>query len=311
MSRSAPRVGRIAGWRRAHRGALGDALGRLLGRPIASLLTVAVLALAVALPLCLGGLVKEAQRFSAGLRESRDIAVFMAPLVNQARATGLAQRWLGDPRVGEVLLRSPDEGLAELRADAGLAPTLAVLERNPLPWVLLVAPAAGVDDHALVAELRAEPDVDQVLHDAAWRERLASWLGLAQQLALLAAGLLGAGLVLVVGNTVRLEIQDRSEEILTLRLLGATDRWVRRPFLYLGALYGGLAGLLAGTVTWLAGNWLAPALGRLVASYGGSFRLVLWSPTELLAVAGLAALLGISGAALAVGHHLRQAESTA
>lgn len=306
-----PGIGRLAGWRRAHRGALADALGRLLGRPFASLLTLAVLALAVAFPLVLGGLVKEAQRFSAGLRESRDVAVFLKPAADQARAGAMAERWRADPRVIEVLLRSPDDGLAELQADAGLAPTLAVLERNPLPWVLLVVPAAAVDDHALVAALRAEDEVDQVLHDAAWRERLAAWLGLARRLAWLAAGLLGAGLVLVVGNTVRLEVQDRSEEILTLRLLGATDRWVRRPFLYLGALYGGLAGLLACALAWLTSSWLTPALGRLIASYGGSFRLVLWSPPELLAVVALAALLGISGAAMAVGHHLRQSESTA
>ena len=310
MSRGT-RIGGLAAWRRAHRGALGDALGRLSDRPFASLLTLAVLALAVALPLCLGGLVKEAQRFSAGLRESRDVAVFLDPAVDAATARALAARWQGDPRVAEVLLRSPDEGLAELQADRALAPTLAVLERNPLPWVLLVAPKAGADDHALVEMMRAEGGVDQVVHDAAWRERLAAWLALARHLALLTAALLGAGLVLVVGNTVRLEVQDRSEEILTLRLLGATDAWVRRPFLYLGALLGGVAGLLAGLLAWLAGSWLAAPLARLVASYGSSFRLVLWSPGELLAVAALAALLGMAGAALAVGHHLRQSESSA
>ncbi|MCK7592404.1 permease-like cell division protein FtsX [Pseudomarimonas salicorniae] len=310
MSRG-PRIGGFAAWRRAHRTALADALGRLAARPFASLLTLAVLALAVALPLCLGGLVKEAQRFSAGLRESRDIAVFLDPAADSAAARTAAARWNADPRVAEVVLQSPEQGLSELQADRALAPTLAVLERNPLPWVLLVAPREGADDHALVEALRAEPGVDQVVHDAAWRERLAAWLQLARHLALLAAALLGAGLVLVVGNTVRLEIQDRSEEILTLRLLGATDRWVRRPFLYLGALYGGLAGAIAGGVTWLAGSWLAPPLARLVASYGGSFRLVLWSASELLAVAALAALLGMAGAAAAVGHHLRQSESTA
>lgn len=308
---SAARIGGMAAWRRAHRGALGDALGRLAQRPFASLLTLSVLALAVALPLCLGGLVKEAQRFSSGLRESRDIAAFLDPSADAATAQTLAARWAARPGVAEVLARSPEEGLAELRSDASLAPTLRVLEHNPLPWVLLLVPEGGADDHALVEALRADPTVDQVLHDAAWRERLAAWLALARQLAWLAALLLGAGLALVVGNTIRLEIQDRAEEILTLRLLGATNAYLRRPFLYLGALYGGLAGLLAGALAWFSGAWLAPALERLVASYGSSFRLVLWSPAELLAVAACAAVLGMLGAALAVGHHLRQSESTA
>ena len=308
---SPTRIGGFAAWRRAHRLALADALGRLGGRPFASLLTLAVLALAVLLPLLLGGLVKEAQRFTAALRESRDIAVFLDPAADAAAAQAAAARWQADPRVQEVILRSPDEGLAELRADRSLAPTLAVLERNPLPWVLLLVPQSGADDHALVAALREEPGVDQLVHDAVWRERLSAWLAMARHLALLAAALLGVGLVLVVGNTVRLEIQDRSEEILTLRLLGATDAWVRRPFLYLGALFGGAAGLLAGALCWLAAAWMAPALGRLLASYGNSFGLVLWSPTELLVVALCAALLGMAGATLAVGHHLRQSESTA
>jgi cell division transport system permease protein len=308
---SAPRGGGLAAWRRAHRQALGEALGRLGARPFASLLTLAVLALAVAVPLCLGGLVKEAQRFSSGLRESRDIAVFLQPRLEARAAQALALQWQSDPRVAEVLLRSPEQGLEELKADRALAPTLAVLERNPLPWVLLMVPQPQTDDHALVEALRGSAEVDQVVHDAAWRERLSAWLGLARHLAWLAAALLGAGLVLVVGNTVRLEIQDRADEVLTMRLLGATDRWVRRSFLYLGALYGGLAGLAAAGVAWLTGAWLAPPLARLLASYGNDFRLVLWTPGELLVVAFGAALLGMAGAALAVGHHLRQAESSA
>lgn len=308
---SAPRLGGFAAWRRAHRLAVGDALGRIGARPFASLLTLAVLALAVTVPLCLGGLVKEAQRFSSGLRESRDIAVFLQAHLDARAAQAVAARWQADPRVREVLLRSPEQGLQELKADRALGPTLAVLERNPLPWVLLMVPHSQADDHALVEALRGETEVDQIVHDAAWRERLSAWLDLARHLAWLAAALLGAGLVLVVGNTVRLEIQDRAEEVLTLRLLGATDRWVRRPFLYLGALYGGLAGLAAATATWITGAWLAAPLGRLLASYGNDFRLVLWSPGELLAVALGSALLGMAGAALAADHHLRQAESSA
>jgi cell division transport system permease protein len=275
----------VAAWRRAHAGACALGLRRLAARPLGSLLTVAVLALAIALPLCLGGLVKDAGRFTAALRDSRDIAVFLDPAAGEAAARRLAARWQADPRVAGVQLRSPEDGLDELRA--------------------------GGDDHALAAALRAEPEVDAVQHDAAWRERLAAWLGLAARLALLTAALLGAALVLVVGNTVRLELQDQREAVLTLRLLGATQAWVRRPYLYLGAAYGLAAGVLAALLTRLAAAALAPPLARLVDSYGGSFRLLLWTPPELLGVVVLAGLLGVLGAWLAAGHHLRQAESAA
>jgi cell division transport system permease protein len=301
----------VAAWRRAHAGACALGLRRLAARPLGSLLTVAVLALAIALPLCLGGLVKDAGRFTAALRDSRDIAVFLDPAAGEAAARRLAARWQADPRVAGVQLRSPEDGLDELRAEEGLAPALAALDGNPLPWVLLLVPRAGGDDHALAAALRAEPEVDAVQHDAAWRERLAAWLGLAARLALLTAALLGAALVLVVGNTVRLELQDQREAVLTLRLLGATQAWVRRPYLYLGAAYGLAAGVLAALLTRLAAAALAPPLARLVDSYGGSFRLLLWTPPELLGVVVLAGLLGVLGAWLAAGHHLRQAESAA
>jgi cell division transport system permease protein len=303
--------GGFAGWGRAHRAALGVGLRRLGARPLGSLLTVAVLALAIALPLCLGGLVKEADRFSGALRDSRDIAVFLDPALDETAARQLAARWEADPRVATVTVRSPDDGLAELRAQEGLAAALDALEGNPLPWVLLLVPRAGSDDHALAAALRTEAQVDEVQHDAAWRQRLAAWLGLAERLAWITAWLLGAALVLVVGNTVRLELQDQRDSVLTLRLLGATDAYVRRPFLYLGAAFGLAAGLLAVLLTEAASRALAPPLARLIDSYGGSFRLLLWSPAELAAVVALAGLLGVLGAWLAAGHHLRQAESAA
>jgi len=303
--------GGLAAWRRAHADALADCVRRLLSRPWGSLLTIAVLALAIALPLCLGGLVKEAERFSGSLRDSRDMAVFLDPAGDADAAERLAESLRADPRIHEVQLRSPEEGLAELRSQGDLAPALLALEHNPLPWVLLVVPARGVDDHALAEALRQREGVDQVQHDARWRERLAAWLAVAQRLAAIAAVLLGSALLLVIGNTVRLEIEDRAEEILTLRLLGASDAYVRRPFLYLGASYGLLAGVSAVALTLGAARAVAPALERLVDSYGGGFRLLLWPTGELAAVVLLAAILGTVGARVAVGHHLRQAESSA
>lgn len=299
---------RLAAWRSGHRRAAWNSLSRLLGRPFGSTLTVAVLALAIALPLCLLVLVGEVERVSRPLRDSRELAVFLPPSGEQTAAASFAARWQADPRLQAVELRSPDDGLAELRSMRDLGEALAALEHNPLPWVVLLMPRPGVDDHALAAELRGLEGVDYVQHDAAWRDRLNAWLALSRRLVAVLGGLLGVTLLLVVGNTVRLDVRAQAEEIGVLRLLGAEDGFIRRPFLYLGAWYGVAAGLLAGLLVAAVLGALAPAMGSLVDSYGGP-----WSPPRLSlgswALALLAAvLLGVLGARLAVGHHLRQAE---
>lgn len=303
--------GRLRAWRDAHLAGLLSALGRLLARPFGSLLTLSVLALAIALPLCLAAFVKEAGRFAGAFNDSRDISVFLRPELDAAAARAFAERHRGDARVAALELRSPEQGLEELREMRDLDEALQALEHNPLPWMLVIAPAASADDHALAEELRALPEVDLLQHDARWRERLAAWLALGRQLAWLAALLLGAGVVLVVANTVRLEVQARAEEIATLRLLGATDAFVRRPYLYLGAWYGLFSGLGALAVAGAAAWSLSPLLEALISSYGSRFSLLGASVGELALVVGAAMVLGVLGAFLAVGHHLRQAESQA
>lgn len=296
-----------AAWRESHRRAFFASLRRLAGRPWATVLTVTVMAVALALPLCLGLVLAELQRFSGSLRESRELAVFLQPGGDGAAATAFVESLGKDPEVAGVVLRSPDEGLAELRALDALGGALEVLDYNPLPWVALVEPTAAADDAQLAERLRAAPGVDFVQHDAQWRRRLGAWLGLGQRVTAVAALLLGLGVLLVVGNTVRLDIQDRQAEIATVRLLGASAAWIRRPFLYLGMLYGSLAGALALLLALAVQRVLAAPVSTLVDSYGGDFRLLGLTPQAALAALGAALLLGWLGARLAVGHHLREA----
>lgn len=307
----ATRRGSFAGWRDAHLASAADGLLRLGRRPLGTLMTVLVLALAIALPVCLGVVIKEVERFSGALNDSRDLTVFLRPQLDAVAAEAFAAQHRGDPRIARLELRSPDQGLAELREMRDLGEALQALDRNPLPWVAVIVPTPSSDDHALAESLRALPEVDLLQHDARWRERLAAWLALGRQVALLAALLLGLGVLLVIGNTVRLEVQGRAEEIATLRLLGATRGFVRRPFLYLGAWYGLLAGVVGLMIVIAAGAALAAPLQQLVSSYGSEVRLLTTRPLELVGVLGVAVLLGVSGAFLAVGHQLRQAESQA
>jgi cell division transport system permease protein len=304
------RLGRVWAWRDAHLYSLLSSFGRIGTRPWATALTVGVMAIALALPLCLMLVLDEVGRFSGSLRDSRELAVFLQPDADQAAAEVLAAELAADPRLSSLQLRSPEQGLEELRAVQDLAGALDVLEQNPLPYVLLATPAAGIDEAALVSELRARPEADFVQHDAQWRQRLSGWLALGQRFAQVVAALLALGVLLVVGNTVRLDIHGRADEIATLRLLGATDGFVRRPFLYLGAWYGALAGVFALLLALAARGALEPAVASLVSSYSGDFALAtLRADYALLLLCGSIAL-GWIGAYLAVGHHLRHVEGS-
>ena len=305
--RSGIRVGeRLGAWRDLHFYSLFSSLGRLAQRPWATLLTVGVMAVALSLPLLLAMLLGNVERLSGTFRESRDVSLFLKPEIDLATARTVADQVSGQAGVEHVLLRTPDEGMAEFREMADFAGALALLDENPLPSVLVITPQSGADGEDLARTLRGLPQADFVQHDAQWRTKLGAWLALGRHLTALTAALLGLGALLVVGNTVRLDIQDRAEEIRTVQLLGATDGFVRRPFLYLGACYGLLAGILALLVVMLARVLLEAPVSALVENYGGGFDLRGLSLPIIAASLAGAIVLGWLGAWLAAGHHLRR-----
>ena len=297
---------RLGAWRDLHLYSLVSSLGRLVQRPWATLLTVGVMAVALALPLCLALILGNVERVSGSFREAREVSLFLKPGLEADQTQALREQVQRLPGVESVVLRSPDEGLAEFRQMADFAGALALLDYNPLPAVLVATPQPDADAAALAETLRDLPDADFVQHDAEWRARLGAWLGFGRRMTFLAAALLGLGALLVVGNTVRLDIQGRAEEIQTVQLLGATDGFVRRPFLYLGAWYGALAALLALALAFGARYALQAPVTALVESYGSAFELRGIDGLGALAVLGAAMALGWLGAWLAAGHHLRQ-----
>lgn len=300
---------RLRAWREQHLHALVSSLGRLAARPVASGLTIGVMAIAIALPLGLALAMGNLERFSGSVAESREIGVFLDPAVDGDRAGALARELEARDDVAGVRVRTPDEGLEEFRAMSDLAGAMEALDDNPLPYVLVVQPRDDRGD-ALAEALRALPEAEVVQHDAAWRQRLSAWLAFGERLVQVVAVLLGLGVLLVVGNTVRLDIGSRAEEIGVLQHLGATDGFVRRPFLYLGAWYGLAAGLGALALLAAAGLALQGRLSALVASYGSQFTLAGPGWRGTLALVAGAAAMGWLGAWLATGHHLRQTRPT-
>ena len=299
---------RLRAWREHHVYSLVSSLGRFFQRPFATLLTVGVMAMAIALPLALGLVLGNLQRLSGSLQASREVALFLRMDVDAAQAERLATELRTRRDVAAVKLQTPAEGLAEFRAASGLGEAAALAGDNPLPTVLRVTPSdAGTQ---LAAQMRTRPEVELVQHDEAWRRRLDAWLGFGATLMWVLAGVLGLGALLVVGNTIRLDIGNRREEIAVMQQLGATDGFIRRPFIYLGAWYGLAAGIAALGLLALAGGLLRPSLAALAGSYGSRFALQ--GPSPVLAGALLLActVLGWLGAWLASGHHLRQTRPT-
>lgn len=303
---------RIGMWVDHHVYSLVASLGRLLRKPWATALTVGVMALALALPLGLWATLQNVERFVGSVQQSRQVSVFLKPAIALDRAKSLAGELESRPDVARIELRTPEQGLEELRG-RGLGDSLAALEGNPLPSLLIVTPkdGAGVgDETALVQSLQALPEADTVQHDAGWRQRLDQWLRFGVRLAWVLAGLLGLGALLVVGNTVRLDIQSRREEIGVLQLLGASDGFIRRPFLYLGACYGVLAGALALALLTATDAALREPLSELARSYGSGFALRGFDPLQAAAVVLGAGVLGWLGAGFVTGHYLRQTRPT-
>ncbi len=308
-----PLPSRLAAWLEEHpRAALGS-LGRIWRNPVSSGLTIAVIAVALALPGALWMLLQNAQRATGGWDSGARISVYLQPGLDEAAVDSAARAVGDDPGVRIVERLSAQAALAEFRALAGFERALEALERNPLPAVVVVEPVADGQRSAAALErvtqrLEGIDGVDRAQLDLEWVERLFALLSLLERAVTAVAGLLGLGVLLIVGNTIRLEILNRRAEIEVTKLIGASNAFIRRPFLYSGMLYG----LGGGALAWLmlaSGRWsLAGPTERLAAAYGSPFQLqgLGVSETALLVAAG--AGLGLVGAWVAVGRHLREIE---
>lgn len=305
--RSTPRGG-FGIWLEQHLYSFVASLGRAVRKPWATLLTIGVMAVAFALPLGLGLALDNVQRFAGNVQQSRQIDVFLKQDVGAPRAQALADELRGRGDVAKLELLTPEQGLAEFKRLSGLDDAVAALDENPLPSRLSLVPRG--DETALVSALQALPEADLVQHDAGWRKRLDGWIGFGERLAWVLAALFGLGALLVVGNTVRLDIQSRREEIGVLQLLGASDGFIRRPFIYLGAWYGLAAGALALALVLGAAAALREPLDALAGSYASRFALSGLDPLRVGAVLLGATVIGWIGAWLVTGHFLRQTRPT-
>ncbi|HET9818018.1 MAG TPA: permease-like cell division protein FtsX [Rhodanobacteraceae bacterium] len=297
-------------WRRQHAWCLRDSLRQLARHPLGTALTIAVMGIALALPLAFYLLLTNVQHLATALGDSQAVSVFLKQGQGAEQAATLAQELRQRNDVGAVTLRTPQQGLAELAAMQGFGDAIHEVPANPLPFVLLVEPHAGADRaqvESLVDAVRGMSQVDLVQDNGQWRARLDALVALGRRVALLLAALLGAAAVLVIGNTVRLDIRGRADEIAVQRLIGASASFVRRPYLYEGAWYGLAAGIVAVLLVMLLEAVLARPVRDLVASYAGRLHFGALPWDTLVITLAIALVLGWLGAWIASSRHLARA----
>jgi cell division transport system permease protein len=299
-------------WLERHAQTLVGSLGRLSQHPVATLMTVTVIGIALALPLLLGVFLNNARTATAQWNQTFDMSVYMDKKATPSRTQALAKELRSRPDVAAVRVITAAEGLAQFRSASGFGNALDALEENPLPDALVVtpAPAASTPEGmaALEAAIRTEADVQSVQADTEWVKRVQAILGVLRRIVWLTGALLALGVLLVIGNTIRLDILNRRSEIEVMKLVGATDGFARRPFLYTGIWYGLGGGLVAILLVEIAVLLLAAPVARLAGAYGSQFRFLGLGVAEGGMLLAGALALGWVGSWLAATRHIRAIE---
>lgn len=302
---------RFRAWGRQQLYSFFSSLGALLNHRLGTLMTVLVLGIAMALPL---GLYVAVQNMSTlDLQQERwgTITAFLRQDVDEAGAGALADA-ATNSLAADVSLISPSVGMEEFRQASGFGQALELFEENPLPWVLQLTPgtATGETLEAAVTSaadwLEQQPGVEFVQVDHKWLQRLAGLIELGEALVAVLVVVLSLAVVVVVANTIRLDVANRADEIQVLNMVGAPDGFIRQPFLYSGFWYGLMGAVLALAFLHLALFYLQAPLERLLDAYGNTFDLQATGLRETLAVLLGGAFLGLSGSWLAVRRHLKQ-----
>ncbi len=264
-------------WFERHLQTLVGSLGRLWQQPFATLLTVLVIGIALALPACLHVLVQNVRAASGGWSNALDVSVYMKQSAKLDDAREAAERIRKRRDVAEVTIVKADDALEEFRRNSGFGEALEALKDNPLPHALVVRPAEGFREPGQIAglteELRRLPGVDIVQLDTEWVSRFNAILDVVRRVVFLAAGLFALGILVIVGNTIRLDIENRRDEIEVTKLVGGSDAFVRRPFLYNGTWYGLGGGLVAWLIVAVVILVLGEPVRRIAGLYGSSFSL--------------------------------------
>jgi len=301
----------MTAWLMRHASTSVGSLGRLFRQPFASLMIVLVIAVTLAIPAALNLVVKNAQSVSAGWDNALDFSVYLQRSVSEEGAANLASLIQQRADVESVRLVTASEALDEFRQQSGFGEALDQLSDNPLPHTLVVRPSAANTGQSIVLlqeELGNLPEADTVQVDTEWVQRFHAILDILRRAIVIGASLLGVAIVIIIGNTIRLDIQNRREEIEVTKLIGASNAFVRRPFLWSGFWYGLCGGLLAVGLVHYGLYLLEQPVARLAGLYNSGIVVMSLSANETLTVIGIGVALGLTGSWFAAARHMRRIE---
>ncbi|MGB0205523.1 MAG: permease-like cell division protein FtsX [Neptuniibacter sp.] len=303
-------AGQGRSWLRHHKATARDSYNRLWQTPIPTLMTLAVLAIALALPGLMYVGLKNVNQLSGEWKGDPKISLYLQKELSDQQAEAFSQKMLLRQDLIAVELVTKDQGLLEFQAMSEFSDVLDFLDSNPLPAVVVIQARDGRKQvlQQLQQEFSQLPEVDQAVLDMVWVERLAAFVELANRLVMVLGCLLAFSVLLVVGNTIRLSIENRKDEIQVAKLVGATDSWVQRPFIYTGFWFGLLGTAIAWLFIQISLLLVSNPVSEIAALYQSGFDLqgLGFSDSLVLVIAGI--LLGLLGAKLAVSRHLREIE---
>lgn len=290
-------------------------LGDLWRTPFTSVMTVLVLGISLTLPATLHLFVKNAKTVTEQWNSASEISLFLKLSVSDKAAQNLVQRIQLYPEVADVVYISADQALNEFKVISGFGQALEYLDDNPLPATLLVTPTHRSSQaqaaRELLLKLEKEREVEQGKLDLEWLTRLEAMAELIEDIVLGIAILLCLSVVLIIGNTIRLAILNQKDAIAVMKLVGATDGFIQRPFLYAGIWYGILGGFVASLCVALLASYLSGALSQLSHLYQSQFELSGLALHELMILQAIAIGLGLLGSYISVSQHIRAIEPTA
>jgi cell division transport system permease protein len=301
---------KLHAYRDLHAHALFSSLGRLVDKPFTTALTVGVLAISIALAACFYLLVENLEQLTGTIESSNQISLFLKDAVTEAEARRLVEKISKNHEIAEIKLIGKAQALTEFKANSGLDAALDALEGNPLPVVLEVLPTPAQSNVDALKRLQQAllqyPEVDEAQMDMQWLERMQSIIRLAEQATESISILLGLGVLFITGNTIRLELHNRREEVVIAKLVGATNRFIQRPFLYGGFWIGFLSGVAAWFIVTAIMLLLWRSVENLSLLYEGSFHLRFLDYGESVFLVLLSSGLGVGGSWAVLAYQLRQ-----
>ncbi len=303
--------GPVAIWFSRHASTAASSLGRLVRQPFASLMIVLVIAVTLALPAALNLAIKNFAAISGNWDDALDFSVFLDTSLSVSEAEGIARLIAQRADVADVQLITAEDALAEFKQQSGFGDALDHLAENPLPHTLVVRPGSANTSQSMILlreELASLPETELVQVDTEWVQRFHAILEIVQRAVMIGAGLLGLAIIVVIGNTIRLEIQNRRDEIEVTKLIGASNAFVRRPFLWSGFWYGLFGSLLGLGLVWYGLYLLQPAVARLAGLYQSGLTVLTLGLQDSLAIVGIGIALGLMGSWFAAARHMRAIE---